>query len=387
MADKQKVLVVDDQQTICDGVTRILKKRGWEVDGATDGQEAIDRLDRNSFDMVIADLMMPRVSGMDLLRYVRENHPDVPVVMITGYASIDSAVEATKVGAAGYVPKPFTPDELLEVVEKAAATHAAIPARPKEEDAGPGPIDADEPFDRTAVADATSEAYADGLTRTDLPGKGPAAQKGYCPKGEMVCKKYAKQGVMCKGECPILKARARKAAKNLGLAARVEGFIDVDMPFSFDEVAEVTGPAYAAMAGPDGIPIRYREEQDYAESRNILVIDDEAVVCNSLRRILGRQGHTVEQAMTADEGLAKLGAKDYDLVLLDLRMPGRNGIEVLQAIKDLRPDVKVIVVTGYASIESAIEATRLGASQYIAKPFTPQELVKATNDAFEQAAA
>jgi DNA-binding NtrC family response regulator len=73
-------------------------------------------------------------------------------------------------------------------------------------------------------------------------------------------------------------------------------------------------------------------------------------------------------------------------VLESAKMPGKGGLEVLSAIKGIWPDTKVIIVTGYASTESAVEATRLGAAQYIAKPFTPEELMRATNAVFEEVA-
>jgi DNA-binding NtrC family response regulator len=383
-----KILVVDDQKTVCEGVGKILTKRGCSVERTYDGRSALELLDRNKFDLVIADLMMPRVSGMELLRYVKERHPDVQVVMITGYASIDSAVEATKNGAAGFVPKPFTPEELAVVVENALARRAQAPKPQRAADAPPAPaepeklIDVDEPFSGAELAAATSEAFVETISRTDIQ----ASKPDFCPKGAMACKKYVKTGV-CKGDCPI-RARDAKAkpARHLGLAARTGGVIDVDMPFNFGEVAAAASPAYAATVSRSDLPVQSADWQVMAHGKSILVIDDEPVVCNSLRRILDRQGHHVDQALSPDEGLARLEANRYDLVLLDLRMPGKSGLEVLSAIKGCWPDTKVIIVTGYATIESAVEATRLGAAQYIAKPFTPEELMRATNAVFEEAA-
>jgi len=160
----------------------------------------------------------------------------------------------------------------------------------------------------------------------------------------------------------------------------------VDMPFDFEAVAAATSPAYAATLTRSDIPVRTPGWESYAEGKDILVIDDEPVVCNSLRRILGRRGHRVDQALVPDEGLEKIGANKYDLVLLDLRMPGKDGLEVLSTIKQRWPATKVIIVTGFASIESAIEATRRGASQYIAKPFTPEEVTRATAAVLEEVA-
>jgi len=398
MTEKARILVVDDQDTVCESVGKILRKRGCEVEQSFDGEKAIEMLDRERFDLVIADLMMPRISGMELLRYVKEHHPDVNVVMITGYASIDSAVEATKTGAAGYIPKPFTPEELTEAVEKALKERRASGPKdepPRQAETAPAAvgksekIDVDEPFDRKEVASVTTETYADKVTRTDIPGAGPAADPNYCPKGRMVCKVFAKTGHPCKGACPIRAREQRQRAAKTGsaLVAGGAGFIDVDAPFPYGEVAEATSPAIAATFGRSDLPVPAYGFETATQARSVLVIDDEPVVSNSVRRILGRRGHQVDEALEAEEGLKKIEANRYDLVLLDLRMPGKDGLELLSEIKERWPETKVVIVTGYASIESAIEATRRGAEHYLPKPFTPEELAGVAERVFEETAA
>lgn len=393
MMEKKKVLIVDDQPPVCQSVGRILRKGGCEVAEAFDGEAALAALEKERFDLVIADLMMPRLSGMELLRYVKQHHPEVEVVMITGYASIESAVEATKIGAAGYVPKPFTPQELTSVVEKALAN--AKPPVPEQtektepaEQAKGGKVDQDIPFDRRELEKATSPAYADSVGRSDAPTAGRTADPTWCPKGQRSCQRFVKAGP-CKGEvCPLV-AREKRLAHRRAATARPIGrrLVDVDAPFSFAAVAEATSPIYAATLGRGDMPLPALVSEQAMQGRNILVIDDEPVVCQSLRRILGRQGHRVEQALEPDEGLEKIAANGYDLVLLDLRMPGRDGLDVLTTIKQRWPETKVIIVTGYASIESAVEATRRGATNYVAKPFTPEEIVRATREALEEEAA
>jgi len=393
MLTNRKILVVDDHSSVCESVGKILKKHGCHLEQALDGQVAIDLLEKEPFDLVFADLMMPRVSGMELLRYIRQHHPETEVVMITGYASIDSAVEATKLGAAGYVPKPFTPEELTAAAEKALAQHAKAPtaekpapAAEKAEAIASEQIDVDEPFDHAEVAVATSPEYADAVSRTDMPRGTPVADPTWCVKGEMSCKKFVKSGP-CKEECPIrLGEKEMKAQQPVSVGAGA-GLIDVDLPFDFAALGAATSPVYAATLTRSDLPVRTPGWEVYAEAKNVLVIDDEPVVCNSLRRILSRRGHRVDQALVPDEGLDKIEANRYDLVLLDLRMPGKSGLELLTTIKERWPETKVIIVTGYASIESAIEATRRGASHYIAKPFTPEEVTRAATAVFEEKAA
>jgi DNA-binding NtrC family response regulator len=114
-----RILVVDDERAIGIAIERLLTARGHEVETARSVAEALERLGRTTFHLVITDLSLGTGSGMDVLRWVREHAPDTAVVMITAYGSERTAVEAMKLGAADYVPKPFDNDELELVVERA----------------------------------------------------------------------------------------------------------------------------------------------------------------------------------------------------------------------------------------------------------------------------
>lgn len=107
----------------------------------------------------------------------------------------------------------------------------------------------------------------------------------------------------------------------------------------------------------------------------ILVIDDEEVVLASLRKIFTRKGYNTDTFLTAREGLDSLEKGDYDLVITDLMMPEMNGIELLKALRDRSIEVPTIMITGYPTINTAVKAMRLGARDYIAKPFTRKELL------------
>jgi len=114
-----RVLVVDDEPSICRSCEKILVREGYEVTTALSGGAALDLLGRESFDLVFTDLKMAEMGGMELLEALRSRHPDVVPVVITGYATIASVVETMKVGAFDYLPKPFTPDEMAAVARKA----------------------------------------------------------------------------------------------------------------------------------------------------------------------------------------------------------------------------------------------------------------------------
>lgn len=114
--DKDRLLIVDDVPEILEALQRKLTTRGYAVFTAPGAPEAIKLLGETAVDVVITDMKMPRVSGLELIRHVRENLPDTEVMMITGYASVPDAVEAVKTGAEEYLAKPFTDEELFGAV-------------------------------------------------------------------------------------------------------------------------------------------------------------------------------------------------------------------------------------------------------------------------------
>ena len=115
----KRVLVVDDEPMIVSLLSSILRSKGWEVTEARSGTDGIDQLDRGRFDVILTDLVMPGDSGIDLLRASKEIHPDVEVILMSGYATADTAIEAMRNGAFHYIMKPLKSEEVVNIVEKA----------------------------------------------------------------------------------------------------------------------------------------------------------------------------------------------------------------------------------------------------------------------------
>ncbi len=555
MNTKARIMVVDDEKQICENVAKILRKNNYEIETANSADEALEKMARESYSLLISDIVMPGKNGLELLNLVKTQWPLTKAVMMTAYASTDTAMKAIRLGALDYVPKPFTPNELRRTVEAAIEGKLVEAEVSEEEREFIDAIDIDIPFDRDEVAKAAGEAYADSLGPSDMPvvevktraplenfcevgdmvcdifkklgatckagnkgacpqkkakkGKGAAKQapafdgrtligvdqpfnyeevqavtgpeyinylrhdgvvmptyeelkatveksmklaridvdvpfdayevakatgeeyarqagrsdiptvevtaiqplEGFCEVGQMVCDIFKKLGATCKAgvkgaKCPQL-AKGKKAAKKaVGFDAKK--FIGVDMPFDYNEVAAIAGPEYVEYLVYDGVVqmpyeqlkanvARMTAERDQKKAdvivfpetpvtRNILVVDDEAAVNNNIRKILAKKDYYVDQAFTKAEALEKIAGKAYKLVLLDLKIPGVQGLELLAAIKESQPAAKVIIVTGYASIETAVEAARMGAVDYLPKPFTPGEIRKATENAFKIAA-
>ena len=113
----------------------------------------------------------------------------------------------------------------------------------------------------------------------------------------------------------------------------------------------------------------------------ILVVDDEDIVRTSCSRTLSPEGYEVRLAKNGVEGLKMASEERFDLVLTDLKMPDMDGIEVLRIIKGKWPETAVIIVTGYQTVDTAVKAIKLGAYDYIEKPFTPDALISAVAEA------
>jgi len=122
MEKKPRILVVDDEDIVIRSTIRTLQKDDYEIEYAYSGETAMAMIAKGSYGLVITDLMMPGINGIEVIKRVKADHPDVTVVMFTGFATVESAREALKLGAFDYVPKPFTPDELREVVRNALAS-------------------------------------------------------------------------------------------------------------------------------------------------------------------------------------------------------------------------------------------------------------------------
>ena len=113
-----RVLVVDDDREICEFMETFLAKDGFEVDSLSDPEMAAETVKDGGYHLVVLDLMMPKIDGIDVLKQIRKVDSDVAVVIFTGYPSLDTAVQSMKLDAVDYLKKPFNPDEFREVLDR-----------------------------------------------------------------------------------------------------------------------------------------------------------------------------------------------------------------------------------------------------------------------------
>ena len=118
-----------------------------------------------------------------------------------------------------------------------------------------------------------------------------------------------------------------------------------------------------------------------ATKANLLVVDDELIVRDSLDKWFREEGYDVAVADSAHDALAKMAAKRFDLALVDIKMPGTDGVELQRRMHEIDPDMLVIIMTGYASVETAVAALKNGAYDYVSKPFDPDDIAHTVHNA------
>jgi DNA-binding NtrC family response regulator len=124
--EKEKVLIVDDEQEFTEVLSKRMRSRGVDVDSAASGREALKKVKGTSYDAIVLDLAMPEMDGMETLRHLIENNPDLQVILLTGHGTIEKGVEAIKIGAMDFLQKPAEIEELMEKIEKAKANKMVL---------------------------------------------------------------------------------------------------------------------------------------------------------------------------------------------------------------------------------------------------------------------
>jgi DNA-binding NtrC family response regulator len=117
----EKVLLVDDEQDFLDSLAERMRARGMDVTTTTSAEEAIKKAETESYDAIVLDLMMPEMDGIEVLQAIKEKRPDVGIILLTGYATLDKGIEAMKMGAMDFVEKPADLKVLSEKIKEARA--------------------------------------------------------------------------------------------------------------------------------------------------------------------------------------------------------------------------------------------------------------------------
>jgi DNA-binding NtrC family response regulator len=284
---KIRVLLVDDEEDYVRTMAERMDMRDLESTVALSGEEALDVLETNPPDVIVLDLRMPGMHGMEVLEKVKEQHPHIQVIILTGHGGEREEKEARRLGAFEYVQKPADLGSLVSTIQ-GAWRRSIQAAKEFIKDQG-------EEFDRTMTAAALAEG--------GLP----------------------------------------------------------------DEAREVMEKAHGLA--------REARSKGGTKPLKILLVDDEEDYVRTMSERLEMRDMGSDVALDGEEALSMLEEDLPDVMVLDLKMPGLSGLEVLEAVKDRYPSVEVIILTGHGSEKERAEALRLGAFAYLQKPVDIQELM------------
>jgi len=255
-----RLLLVDDEEEFLLATSQALSRRGFEVSAAPNGVTALELVAEQPFDVIVLDVKMPDINGLEVFNQIRARIPGMPVIILTGHPSINDAFHTSKHGIADYLSKPVEIDELAS-----------------------------------------------------------------------------------KARLVVTESRRRVASSKPS--------------------ADTTA---------------------VTEAIDVMIVDDEVELLDSLQRVFTRRNLNTVTADSGSSALAMLEERLVDVMVLDVKMPGIDGIDVLRRVKDKYPSIQVILLSGHPSVEAATEGIKLGASEYLKKPPDIEELVTTITRLFKE---
>jgi DNA-binding response OmpR family regulator len=367
MLDDPRLLVVDDEEAICEGCRRIFSRQGFQVEKTNDAVEGLAWATERNYAAILLDIKMPNMDGIQFLEQIRSAKPGVPVILMTGYPSIPNAVSAVRLGASGYVTKPFTPEEISQAVYKHARKPGAEQAAT--------PAEAWTPTGEGAHFRGQSwfQAGKDGTVRSGamLPRAQAATVKSVrLPRiGEVVY-----QGLP-------LAALTLADGSEVIVPAAVSGVVlAVNESLNAGAAALATDPCGRGWVASLS-PTRLEEEAKSCVRRRVILLSSDAASANSQQEKLSALGCQVRAASRWDEVAPLVDSGDYPVLLIDAAGFGANGPALVGQINAAAPAVKVVVVAAPGSeLEAAYRAQRI--FYYAVEPFADNEIAEILTAAF-----
>ncbi|MBI5059486.1 response regulator [candidate division KSB1 bacterium] len=344
MTQPYRLLLVDDDPLVLSGFHETLLREGYDIVTAATGREAVERLERESFDVVLTDLLMPKVSGLDVVRCCLKKHPDSIVIVVTGFASVRSAVEALRLGAYDYLVKPCEDQELIYRVKM------GIERVQLQRDLRTSELDAEK-----MRAIAQTAVTVNDQINTPLNVILNSAE--YIRLNTLPDSNEVRQS---------LDFITQEVSKIKGVIQRLARIAEPQTKeYSGGKVFMVDVERSGQRTINGGSP---------HQRRRILVVDDEQFMVHTLTKILDMMGFDVIGAFGGREAYELFLSQPVDLVVSDVHMPDMSGLDLLASIKTQNPAIPVILVTGYG-VERASEIIgKCKADGFLGKPFQIQEL-------------
>ena len=357
MHRKKKILVIDDDRLATSSMQALLEKERYRVEVINDGDQALQTLSWKKFDLIISDLVMKQMHGLGILAKVKEISAETPVIIITGYVSVKSAIEALRLGAFDYLIKPCENEELLlrikRAFEKRDMERQLVEAQKK------GMFTATVITANHEINQPLTAIFgAAGLIEMEL--------KEHSIKNEMIEKQLSnvmKSTHRISDILHRLKKISRPILKNYTPDVQMIQ-LDDKLPAEKVETKSIPQP----VTGKDF---------------SILIVDDEQDLRQMMTDMLRRLNYHTFDAGDGQEALKiyRNRGSEVDLVITDMKMPRMGGKELYHKLKEVNSDVKILLSSGYDVEQEIKELLERGASGFLRKPFNIQQLTTAVDQA------
>jgi DNA-binding response OmpR family regulator len=371
MSDNPKLLVVDDESSICQACRRVLARQGFEVEESCDPHAGLSLAEKNDYAAVLLDIKMPTMDGIEFLEALRTKKPAMPVIFMTGYPSVPTATSAVRLGASAYIMKPFTPEEITQAVQKLVPRGETSATAAKAATA-----DVWTPADNSNVNFWHQAWYRSGkdksvrtgvvLTRNQQNG----IKSLHLPKiGEVVFQGLPMASIETADNTTIT-----VNAPLSGVVVALNESLSSDLSPLVHEPC--TGGWIAALC-----PTRREEESAVCNPRRVLLLNSDANSARQQTEKLTAQGCTVQTAISEDDLPTRPAAKTGDVLILSGPSIGEAGPSLVARLNASAPDMKIIVVASPGcTLETAYRSRKI--FYYAVEPFADNEIADILDAAF-----
>ena len=376
MSNEPRLLVVDDEAVICQACRRIFTRQGFQVEESTDAREGLHRATEKEYDGILLDIKMPEMDGIQFLEALREQKPDVPVLIMTGYPSVPNAAAAVRLGASDYITKPFTPEEITQSLQRMLAGRGANGQdRPATESEEPRAAREEELF---FLDEAWFQREEDGSACVGavVPRlQGATVESVRLPRiGEVLYQGLPLAAVNVEGMAPVV-----VPSPVSGVVVAINDAL-VEDPSSL--VRDPCGKGWMACI----CTTRLEEEIRACKARCVVLANADQARGGQQAEQLELLGCQVRRASSGDELAAAVAAPDYDVLVFDAASFGDEGPELVRRVNQAAPSVKLVVVASTDTRkEAAYRERRI--FYYAVEPFADGEIVEILDAAFRRQAA
>ncbi len=372
MSHSARLLVVDDEEVVCEGCRRIFGAEGFLVDKATDPLEGLELALKKDYAAVVLDIRMPSIDGLEFLRRLRCQKADLPVLLITGYPSFSSAQAAVRLGAADYITKPFTPEELVQAVRRLvdASVHPAIQT--------PGQAPAQPPAWHPAARQA--KFFQESWWATDaeqLVCVGAVLPSALMPMTDQI--KLPSPGDRVFRGLPLAALMAYEKCLRLtpgpvcGVVTEVNQVLEHHVSVLWEDPL---GTGWIAKVRPDTLEI----DQLRSRPRRVILASGDESSAGQQVSVLAGLGCEVCCVRDWDEMAPLLPDASALLLLVDAVSLGDAGLELVRNATRFAPELKTVVLGSSPQTERAYR--QLGIFYYAIEPFADREIMDILDAAF-----